>query len=95
MRDEDFSRLGAEITNLRLQELDLLSRPATPHFQQTIDDRVQIHFLISHGVPALTRQRKNKKRRKIIKQRRLATRSVGRSMTDDAVPINYQNETQG
>lgn len=48
LRYEDFSCLGTEETNLRLQELDLLSRPATPHFQKTINDRVQVHFLVSH-----------------------------------------------
>lgn len=48
LRDEDFSGLGAEETNLRLQELNLLPRPATPHFQKAINDRVQVHFLVSH-----------------------------------------------
>lgn len=48
LRNEDLPSLGAQITNLRLQKLDLLSRPAAPHFQQSVDDRVQIHFLLSH-----------------------------------------------
>lgn len=46
--DEDFPSLGAKITNLRLQKLNLLARPAAPHLQQSINDRVQIHVLIGH-----------------------------------------------
>lgn len=60
LRDEDFSRLSAEKTNLRFQELNLLSRPATPHLQETVNDRVQIHFLVSHGEMVLMgRQKKD------------------------------------
>lgn len=36
--DEDFPGLGAEIADLRLQKLDLLSRAATSNLQQSVDD---------------------------------------------------------
>lgn len=79
LRDEDFSRLSAEKANLRFQELNLLSRPATPHLQQTVNDRVQIHFLVSHGDMVLMGQQKSNKKWKtkktmVVKQRRLATK---------------------
>lgn len=38
LRDEDLTSLGAEITNLRLQQLHLLPRAATPHLQEAIND---------------------------------------------------------
>lgn len=39
------------MANLRLKELNLLARPATPHLEQSIDDGVQIHFaLVSHDL---------------------------------------------
>lgn len=44
------------MANLRLQQLDLLSGPATPHFQQSVDDGIQIDLtLVSHDLPPLTR----------------------------------------
>jgi hypothetical protein len=38
LRNEDFTSLGAEETDLRLQELHLLARTAAPHLQKAIDD---------------------------------------------------------
>lgn len=40
LRNEDFTSLGAEIANLRLEELNLLSRPASTHFQESINDGI-------------------------------------------------------
>lgn len=49
LRDEDLTSLGAEITNLSLQKLDLLSRPATANLEESVNDGVQVHFcLIGH-----------------------------------------------
>ena len=54
LRDEDLAGLGAEVTDLGLQKLDLLPGPAASHFQQSVDDGVQIDVaLISHGVQLL------------------------------------------
>jgi hypothetical protein len=44
------------MANFGLQKLDLFSRPAAPHLQQSIDDRIQINLaLVSHDVPPLAR----------------------------------------
>lgn len=61
LRDENLPSLGAKIPNLRFQQLHLLSRPAAPHLQQSINDVVQIHFLISHDVLILETKTKEKK----------------------------------
>lgn len=53
LRDEDLPGLGAKETDLRLEKLNLLSRTAASHFQQSVDDGIQIDIvLISHGVRA-------------------------------------------
>jgi ribosomal protein L29 len=38
LRDENLTGLGAEVTNLRLEQLNLLARAATPHLQKPVDD---------------------------------------------------------
>jgi hypothetical protein len=38
LRDEDLTSLGTEITDLRFEQLNLLSRAATPHLQEAVDD---------------------------------------------------------
>ena len=51
MCDEDLSGLLAQVTDFSLEELDLLARPTPSHFEQSIDDRIQINvILIRHGV---------------------------------------------
>lgn len=48
--NENLAGLGAEIANLRLQELNLLARPAAAHLEQSVDDGVQVHLLlVRHG----------------------------------------------
>lgn len=49
LRDENLTGLGAQIANLRLEELDLLARPASSHLQKSVYDGVQIHLLFRHG----------------------------------------------
>lgn len=75
--DENFPRLCAKITDFRFQKLDLLSGSAAPHLQQSVNDRIQIHVLIGHGVlsseggkrpKAMRKKEKKKEQRKVIKQ---------------------------
>jgi hypothetical protein len=46
LRDKDLTSLGAEETDLSLQELNLLSRSATSDFQQSIYDGVEVDFIL-------------------------------------------------
>ena len=46
LRDENLSCFRAEIANLRLEQLDLLSRPAAAHFQQSVYDGVEVHLIL-------------------------------------------------
>lgn len=49
LRDENFSGLGAQVSDLRLQQLHLLARPAAPHLQEPVYDGVQIHLIFRHS----------------------------------------------
>ena len=44
--DEDLTGLGAEVADFGLEELDLLARSATADLQETIDDRVEVDFVL-------------------------------------------------
>jgi hypothetical protein len=46
LRDEDFASLGAQVADLGLEKLDLLARPAAPHLQETVDNRVEVDFVL-------------------------------------------------
>ena len=46
LRDEDLTSLGAEVTNLSFEELDLLSRPASAYLKEAVDYRVEIDFVL-------------------------------------------------
>jgi hypothetical protein len=51
LRDEDLTSFCAQIADLSLQELNLLSRSASSNFQQTIYYGIEIHIvLVRHGV---------------------------------------------
>jgi hypothetical protein len=63
LRDEDLASLGAEIADLCLKQLHLLSRAATPHLQEPIDDRVQINLLVGHDVRPLVKIERGKRRK--------------------------------
>jgi hypothetical protein len=48
--DEDLTSLGAQITDLCLQKLNLLAGAASSDLQQSIDDGVEIDVvLVRHG----------------------------------------------
>jgi hypothetical protein len=49
LRDEDFSRLGAQIADLRLQQLHLLAGPAAPDLEEPVYDRVQVYLVFGHS----------------------------------------------
>lgn len=50
LRDEDLTRLCAQVANFSLQQLHLLSRSASAHLQQAVYDRVEIDVvLVGHG----------------------------------------------
>jgi hypothetical protein len=50
LRDEDFSRLGAEIADFCFQELHLLARSAASDLQQSVDDGIEVYIiLVRHG----------------------------------------------
>lgn len=42
LRDEYLSRFRAQMTDLRLQQLHLFTRPTSPDFQQSVYDRVEV-----------------------------------------------------
>jgi len=46
LRDENLTSLCAEIANLRLEKLDLLSGSATAHLEKSVNDGVQVHVLL-------------------------------------------------
>lgn len=46
LRDEDLASLGTEVTDLGLEKLYLLARPAAPHFQKAVNYRVEIDFVL-------------------------------------------------
>ena len=46
LRDEDLAGLGAEITDLGLEQLDLLAWAAAPHLQEAVDYRVEIDVVL-------------------------------------------------
>lgn len=48
--DEDLARLGAQESDLRLEELDLLPGATTPDLEQAIDYRIEVDLmLVGHG----------------------------------------------
>lgn len=50
LRDEDFAGFGAQVPNLGLEQLDLLSGSAAPHFEKAIDYRIEVDLmLVSHS----------------------------------------------
>jgi len=46
LRDENLTSLGAEIANLGLEKLYLLSGSATTHLEKSVNDGVQVHVLL-------------------------------------------------
>jgi hypothetical protein len=53
LRDENLASLGAEVPNLRLQQLHLLAGPAATNLQQSVYDGVQIHLVFRHSCDLL------------------------------------------
>ena len=53
LRNENLAGLGAQVSDLGLQQLHLLSRPAASHFQESIYDGVQIHLSFGHSCDVL------------------------------------------
>lgn len=54
LRDEDFTGLGAQITDLSLEQLDLLAGPAAPDLEETVYDRVEIYLVFRHSCDLLS-----------------------------------------
>jgi hypothetical protein len=46
LRDKDLAGLGTEITNLGLEQLNLLAWAAAPHLQEAVDYRVEIDVVL-------------------------------------------------
>jgi hypothetical protein len=46
LRNEDFPSLGAKVTDLGLEQLDLLAWATAPHLQEAIDYRVEIDVVL-------------------------------------------------
>jgi len=61
LRDEDLTGLGAEVTDLGFEQLNLLARAAAPHLQEAIDYRVEVDVvLVRHcKVPLILQAEKN------------------------------------
>lgn len=53
LRDEDLSRLGAQIADLSLEQLNLLAGPAAPDLKETVYDRVEIYLVFRHSCDLL------------------------------------------
>lgn len=49
LRDEDFAGLSAKISNLSLEQLHLLARPAASDLQEPVYDGVKIHLVFGHS----------------------------------------------
>ena len=53
LRDENLTSLGAQVSNLGLQQLDLLAGPAAADFQQPVYDGIEIHLVFCHSCDLL------------------------------------------
>jgi hypothetical protein len=49
LTDEDLPRLGAQIADLMLMQLDLLAGTASADFQQSFNDVFEVHIVVGHG----------------------------------------------
>lgn len=50
LRDEDLTRLGAEVADLSLKELDLLSGTAAANLEEAVNDGVEIDVVLVRHV---------------------------------------------
>jgi hypothetical protein len=53
LRDEDLTRLGAQIADLSLEQLYLLAGPAASDLEETVYDRVEIYLVFGHSCDLL------------------------------------------
>jgi hypothetical protein len=53
LRDEDLTRLGAQIADFSLEQLYLLAGPAAPDLEETVYDRVEIYLVLGHSCDLL------------------------------------------
>jgi hypothetical protein len=53
LRNEDLTGLGAQVTDLRLKQLDLLAGSAAPDLKKTVYDRVEIYLVFRHSCDLL------------------------------------------
>lgn len=51
LRDENLSSFCAEKANLGLEQLNLLSRAASTHFQQAINDGIEVYLILVCHLP--------------------------------------------
>mgnify|MGYP004502128587 CR=1 FL=1 len=56
LRDEDLSRLGAQVADLGLEQLNLLAGPAAPDLEKAVYDRVEIYLVFCHSCDLLLAQ---------------------------------------
>lgn len=59
LRDEDLTGLRAEVTDLGLEQLDLLAWAAAPHLQEAIDYRVEVDVVLVRHCNALNPPSRN------------------------------------
>jgi len=74
LRDEDLAGLGAQITNLGFQQLNLLAGPAAPHLQEAVDYRVEVDVVLIRHCKVLTSPKDGAHRlRKLGSDRQIST----------------------
>ncbi len=54
LRNEDLASLSAKVSDFGLEQLDLFSRAAASDFKETIDNRIQINFVLVRHFVLLT-----------------------------------------
>ncbi len=54
LRNEDLASLGTKVSDFGLKQVDLFSRAAASDFEETIDNRIQIDFVLVRHFELLT-----------------------------------------
>jgi hypothetical protein len=74
LRDEDLTGLGTQVTDLGLEELDLLAWTAASHLQEAIDYRIEVDFMLIRHFGILASPRDGARTKSRRKRRRGARR---------------------
>lgn len=86
LRDEDLTRLCAEVSDLVFQQLHLFSRPTAANLKQTLDDRVEVDLSVRHVDGSEARSRRDRMNVEGVEMVDQRTRGAEQQMS---VPIGH------